>query len=230
MLRGVGFHVGAATNMTQKIESREDLPADDIVDAAVAGFETGAAGGYILGENETEKDVGGAKDSLVEMTACHAAEQAPEYQPVLVEHRVRIALPGARDLVGILDLADDQGRVVDFKTSGRRKSQAEADDSVQLTVYAATYKAVTSHQPRSLRMDSIVRTKGGSVYREALDTTRDDADFAALANRINTVSAAIDAGSFPPATPGAWWCSNSYCGYWRSCPYVNSERKAKSHG
>lgn len=225
-LKGKGFHAGAETNMRQKLETREDLPAGEIVDAAVAGFEAAAAGGYVLAEDETEASVGQAKDSLVGMAKCHATDQAPDYQPVLVEKAVRIELPGPRDLLGIIDLADDKRRVVDFKTAARKKRQEDADSSVQLTTYAAAYHAETGEPPASLRLDSVVQTAGGKTYRDVLDTERTPADLAALAHRINAVTGAIEAGSFPPASPGSWWCSPRFCGYWSTCPYVNAERKA----
>lgn len=225
ILKGKGFHVGAETNMRQKIDSHEDLPASEIVDAAVSGFETEAAGGYLLTADESESDVGQAKDSLAAMAECHAEQQAPDYQPVLVEQRVRIELPGARDLLGIVDLADDLGRVTDFKTAGRKKRQEDADTSVQLTTYAAAYHAVRGEPPKSLRLDSVVQTRAGKTYRDLLETQRSEPDLIALANRINAIASGVEAGNFPPTTPGAWWCSPRWCGYWATCSYVNSERQ-----
>lgn len=230
LLKGSGFHKGAEVNMRQKIDTHRDLPVSDVVDAAVAAFEEATAGEYVLTEEEESRGatvvVSEAKDDLAEMATVHAKDQAPDYQPVAVEKRVLLELPEApRDLLGIIDLVDDQDRVVDFKTAGRKKSQDEADVSTQLTVYAAAFVREHNTPPSELRLDCVVQTKTRTT-RQVVTTQRDSADFAALAARINAVTQAIAAGSFPPALPGTWWCSDRFCGYWRTCPFVNSERKA----
>jgi putative RecB family exonuclease len=224
LVKGKGFHAGAEHNMRQKIESRTDLPSADIVGCAVAAFEQGQS--EIEGFGTVE--IGAAKDSLVSLVEIHAKEQAPEYQPVMVEQSVKIELPNAtRDLLGVIDLADERKIVTDFKTAGKKKSQGEADCSVQLSVYAVGYHALTGEPPNLVQLDVLVSGKKKTT-RQVIQSTRDSNDIQALANRIESVTNAIDAGSFPPATPGAWWCSKTFCGYWRSCRYVNSERKELS--
>jgi len=229
MLRGTGVHRGAETNFKQKIESHEDLPVDDIVSAAAEGFESAVAGGYTLevaDEGRNVKDVIGENlDAVVDMATCHATEQAPDYQPVTCEQWVRIELPKhSHDLVGIIDLTDDENRVVDFKTSGRKKSQSDADHSTQLTIYAAAHKRETGEDASEVRLDTIVKTKT-KTSRDVVSSTRGPVDFTALANRLNVITSAIQAGNFAPAMPGAWWCGSRWCGYWATCPFVNSERE-----
>lgn len=229
-MKGTGFHRGAELNMRQKLESHRDLPTSDIVDCAIASFAENVKVGCELTADERSRGkdivVGEAVDALRTMATVHAEKQAPEYQPVLIEEKVRIELPNApRDLLGIIDLADDKQRVVDFKTGGKKKTQNDADDSVQLTVYAAAYHARTGRPPSELRLDTVVQTKT-KTFSQVVSTTRGEPDFSALANRINAVTKSIEAGSFPPATPQSWWCSDRYCGYHSTCPYVNSERKS----
>ncbi|MBN2131275.1 MAG: PD-(D/E)XK nuclease family protein [Sedimentisphaerales bacterium] len=234
LLQGSAFHVGAETNMRQKIESHEDLPAPEIVEAAAAGFEERVAGGYVLSDEESacgaKLVLGQAKDQLVALMWCHAAEQAPDYQPVAVEHTTRILFPHAtHDMLAITDLRDDRGRVVDFKTAARKPPQADADTSVQLTIYAAAYQIETGQPPSEVRLDVVTKTK--TPKRHVLPSHRDRNDYAALLSRINTMLAAIAALSghgiepWPAAPVGAWWCCDKFCGFWRTCPHVNSERK-----
>lgn len=232
LAKGTGVHAGAGANMMQKIESHVDLPASQIVELSVAGFEEETKDGVMLMDDEQSRGetivLADAKDAVADMAEVHARQQAPEYQPVLVEQTVEIDLPNAEvNLRGTLDLADDQRRVVDFKTSGRSKSQDEADQSVQLTVYAAAYHAATGDPSAEQRLDTIVQTKT-KTYRDVKTTTRTLADYRALAHRINAVHQAIRLGSFPPTTPGAYWCDPRYCGFFRTCRYVNSERRAKA--
>lgn len=226
MLRGTGVHRGCEVNFRQKIETHEDLPRKQIVEAAVAGFEAELAKGLSLNDDEDSRGkdivVGEAKDTVATLAEVAADELCPKYQPVLVEKRVRIELPGSRDIVGVIDMADDQKRVVDVKTSGKSKRQDEADGSVQLTTYAAMHKLETGDWPVELRLETLVSTKTPKL--QTLGTVRGDADIAALAARIDAATAAIDRGVFTPAPPGAWWCSQKWCGYFRTCKFVNPGR------
>lgn len=227
MVRGTGVHRGLELNFRQKIESRIDLPVSDVVEAAVAGFEAELAGGYELNVDEESRGakvvIGEAKDVVVTLAELAAEEMCPDYQPVLVEQPVRIELPNnTHDLYGVIDLADDRGRVVDTKTAAKSKKQDDADSSVQLTTYTALHKVATGEFPTELRMEVLVSTK--TPKRQTLVTTRSEADLAALAARIDAASRIIQAGVFMPATPGAWWCGPKWCGYWASCPFVNRGR------
>lgn len=229
-LKGTGLHRGAAVNMRQKLESGVDLPASEIVEAAISAFETEVHGGVSFSREEFGRGshivIGEAKDDLREIADCHARVQAPDYQPVFVEEKIRIELPNApRDVLGILDLADAKRRVIDLKTAGKKKSQSDADDSVQLSVYAAAYQVKTGEPPAEVRLDCVVQTKT-KTDRQVVTSDRGPRDFQALANRINAVTKGIQAGVFTPATPGAWWCGPKWCGYFSTCPYVNSHREA----
>ena len=225
---GSGTHVGIEHNFSQKIETHEDLPAAEIVEAAVAGFDARIHGdGLLLTDDETSRGsavvIGAGKDQVAALAELHATDQAPEYQPVTVEHSTRIVFHNAsHDLLGITDLRDDKGRVVDFKTAARKKPQADADSSLALTVYAAAYMIELCELPAELRLDVLTKTK--TPARQMLTTKRSQRDFGVLVARVNAVTEAISKGSFPPALPGAWWCSTKFCGYARSCPYYNPER------
>lgn len=232
MLKGSAVHKGAETNFRQKIESHEDLPVNDIVDAAVASLDAAAHGEVSLTDDELsigfKNVIGAATDSVRDMAKIHAEQQAPDYQPVMVEQAVRIELPDSpRDYLGVLDLVDDQDRVIDLKTAKRKKSQNDADSSVQLTGYGATFKALNGRDPKELILDTIIQGKKETT-RQTVSTTRSEADYAALAERINAVNASIAAGIFLPATPGAWNCSPRWCGYFTTCKFVNAERAAKA--
>lgn len=227
LMRGIGFHTGAKVNLRQKMKTHVDLPANEVVDAAVAEFEASIAGGYMLTAEEASRGstvvVGEAKDSLAKLSTCHAEKQAPEYQPILVEERIELSLPGPRNLLGVLDLADERGVVTDFKTAKRSRNQNDAHDSVQLSIYAAAYEAKYGKPPAEVRLDVLVDLKK-ETKRQVLQSTRSKDDLVALANRVNTVAKLVEAGIYAPATSGAWWCSDKWCGYYRTCPYINPTR------
>jgi putative RecB family exonuclease len=224
-LKGSGVHKAAEINFRQKIETHEDLPLDEFREAAADGFDHRVSREDVaLTPEESSRGrrlvLAEAKDATVAMAEFHAENQAPEYQPELVEARVRILLSGKHDLLAVIDLADDQRRIVDFKNGKRRFSQEDVDGSVQFTAYAAAYQGLKGEPPSSLVQDCIVTTAKGPT-RQRVETAREPADFRALGRRIEAVSSAIEAGVFPPAPPGAWWCSAAWCGYHRTCPYVS---------
>lgn len=231
---GTGVHEGAAENFRQKQFSHEDLPVNQIVDAAVGGFENAMQGrGAVFTPEEESRGVGlviaKTKDSVAKMAEVHATEQAPDYQPVAesVEQRMRIPLPDeTHDLLGIVDLIDEDDKVVDFKTAARRKSQQDADESLQLTFYSLAHELRQSKKPSEVRLDVLVKNK--KIARQVVSSTRDANDYTALSHRVNAVLKMKELGLFMPADPGSWQCSAKWCGYFGTCPYVNSERKEKA--
>ena len=228
LILGKAFHAGAETNFRQKIESHQDLPAADIMEATAAAFEAEQAGGYELTEEEASTGhatvLGKAKDTAVQLAGVHAKEQAPDYQPVAVEHATRIIFPNAsHDLLTITDLRDDQDRITDFKTAARKMPANAADTSTQLTVYAAAHRIDTGRDATECRLDVLTKTK--TPARQVLTTARDVNDFRVLVARVNKTLDAIKAGIFTPCPPGGWACSPKFCGYWATCPYVNQARR-----
>lgn len=228
MLKGTAVHAGAEHNMRQKIQTHQDLPPEEIVNAAVAAYETKLhVEGYTVPESDSAKTVADTKDLVAQMAEQHALQQAPEYQPVAVESRFRIELPAINhDVVGVIDLLTDKGEVVDFKTTKRKMSADDAEASVQLSLYAAA-----SNVPDEVTVKLDVLIEPGArtpIRRQLIEAKRDKTDLPIIARRVAVVSKSIDAGLFPPAPVGSWWCSESWCGYWSSCPYVNSERIAAS--
>ena len=241
--RGSGVHRGAEINFRQKVESFDNLPTDDIVEAAVEGFKADVERrGYRLSKDELSKGpkaaIADATDQTAALAAVHAEFQAPKWQPVLVEQTIRLNLPRrTHDLLAVVDCAGfpvgmepgTPSTVVDIKTSGRRKPQSEADRSVQLTTYAAALK-VAENREDDIAVVLEVCVNNEKPVAQTLTSSRGTADFAALSRRINAALRVIESGDFMPAPVGAWNCSPEWCGYWDTCPYVNSERKEAANG
>ena len=228
LVKGGAVHRAAEVNFKQKVVTEHDLPVRDMTEAAVAHVQgTVKAEGLLLTREEAARGVraveGDLIDRAVALTELLAKRVTPSIQPALVEQRVVIQLPHHRfDLLGYLDVADSEGRVRDLKTSGRRKTQDEVDRSDQLTFYDLGYRALTGRPPAGVTMDVLLDQKRPDV--QTLHAVRDEHDHRVYLNRLNSAVAGVAAGSFPPAPLGAWWCSPRFCGYWQTCPYVNSER------
>lgn len=230
LVKGGSVHKAAEVNFRQKIESHQDLPLADLESAAADHVDsTIATEGMMLSPEETTRGLDKVKGELVDravgLTRVFHKHVAPTVQPVLVEKFVRIELPRhTHDLLGRLDVADDQDQIRDIKTSGRRKPQDEVDRSDQLTFYHAAFKRETGRAPKGVILDVLVDTKTPAVQR--LTSERTDQDKQVFLNRLNAMLGGVKAGVFPPAPLGHWCCSPRFCGYWFTCPYVNSARQA----
>lgn len=227
MLKGTAMHHGAETNFRQKMTTGRDLPKAEIVEASVSKFEESYKDEIALTSDETKTGKKALLDTLtkevVQLATVHAEQQAPEYQPISVEQEFRVEIDGCtHDLYGFIDLIDDRQRVVDFKTSKAKPKKGTEVESLQLTAYAA-HQMTKGVYPVDVRLDYLTLSKRG-VTRTALDSSRDLQDIDALGRRVDMAAKMVKSGVFMPALPGSWWCSATWCGYWRTCPYVNSQR------
>lgn len=210
MARGTGVHKGIATNFRQKMTSHRDLKTQDIIDAAVSAFDTAIADGLLTTPDQRSIGIqiviGETIDLVSDMAQEFAVQAAPEYQPIFVEQRIEIEFPNSpRNLLAILDVGTID-EVADFKTSGRKKKQAEVDHDLQLTVYDVAYHAYTGHKAEKVSFDTIVATKT-NISRQKLTGSRDMTDRLNLARTINEFSRLLAAGVFMPSMPGRdWWC------------------------
>lgn len=231
LVKGGAVHRAAEVNFAQKIETRCDLPLQALTEAAADHVGTTIANDGLLLTPE-EASVGMARvkgeivDRAVTLTRVFHRQVAPAIQPILTERFVRIELPDrSHDLLGRLDVADENDFVRDLKTAGRRKAQDEIDRSDALTYYYVAFKQETGRSARGVVLDVLLDQRTPGV--QTLRSERTDADKQVFLNRLNAMLAGVKAGSFPPAPVGAWCCSPRFCGYFMNgCPYVNSDRKA----
>lgn len=229
LIRGTAVHAGAEYNFTQKMETKVDLPASQVVERAVDAVEQKVKHeGLELNENEKaegkEAVVGRIIDQSRDLSLVMMERVAPGIQPVGVEEKVRIEMPSAsRDLLAILDIRTAD-TVEDFKTGAKLKGKKNWEGDTQMAMYSLTHRALTGKDPRTVRVHELVAAK--TPKAETHDLNFGMSDYEPLLRRINATLKGIDAGHFPPTATGAWWCSQSWCGYWNTCPYVNGERKA----
>ena len=225
LLRGSAVHTAAEQNNGQKVNSHEDLPVVDLQDIAAEAYDIRVQeeGVYLQPDEKSRaKDaLGEGKDAAVGLAGYYGEALAPQIQPVEVEQRFTIELPGLCDLMGVIDVVDTERVIRDMKTSGKRKAQRDADTNTGLTVYGLAYETQNQSPPAGLRLDTLIRTKSGKHSLQHLDTERTHAHYGALLKRLTAQVQAISLGSFPPTNPANWWCGPRWCGYYHTCPYRN---------
>lgn len=224
-LRGTSVHKGAEANYDQKIHTRRDLKADAVAEIVADAFDMTVKHESIWFNPEEESEgkskvLGEAKDMATRLAGLFSRDVAPKYMPAHVEVEHRIVLPkSSHDLLGRIDLITEDGIIQDLKSRARKSNPEDIHRDPQFTFYALTYQNKFGVAPKALAIDELVDTKIPAV--NSVITSRGEADFDALLNRINSVVKGINAGVFPPAMPGSWQCSPKWCGYFATCPYIS---------
>ena len=87
------------------------------------------------------------------------ADEKPEGVEVYVE--TDLAQHGLNTLVGVLDLVRADGRIVDFKNSGKTPDAEQAlhQHEIQLTCYGLLYRDATGRTESGFELHHLVRTK-----------------------------------------------------------------------
>ena len=163
----------------------------------------------------------------------YLTEVAAALAPHLVEHRFRFTVPSVPwPVVGTVDLVDQNGTVIDFKTSRRPYDAAYLDSDLQLMCYAigyAAFRAGSRVRPGELpspyfipdvRVDVLVIGDPPSVQR--LEARYDREDLREFGERAASIALGIQDERFeafwraPEAAEDANVCRR--CSYVDRCP------------
>jgi RecB family exonuclease len=200
-------------NFRQKAETREDLPASDVLQAFDYVFAEQIAEAQ-LAEGET---VDSLHDLGQQLVSRYLVELAPDVQPAVVERdgemTPAVQLPVRGEIAGvpvqgIIDLITEDGVVVDLKTAGRKPAGISPDYRLQL----ATYCRLTGHSRG--RLEYMVKTKTVQCHR--LSTEIEAADQRYLETIYPVAQEAMRSGLYLPRR-ASWMCSRKNCPFWQRC-------------
>src|SRR5262249_22681074 len=117
------------------------------------------------------------------------------------------------------ELADGQVAITDYKT-GKSRSQEDADESLQLSIYALAAKEKWGYSVARLMFYNLEENV-------AVATVRNDAQLIETKSKVESVAGCIAAGKFDPRA--GFHCN--FCAYRNLCPateknvFVNDSRK-----
>jgi len=222
---GGSVHEAPHGNLKHKLAFQEFMPLDQVETAARDALAQRWDKEGVRLESEEHKKMGEkaaraeAIDTSVRLVRLHYRELAPTLRPTRVEHKWWLDVAGTDcTLTGIIDVQEALASLRELKTSKRSPTQADADDSLQLSLYALAIWKLDGALPERVWIDSLVHTKQEKLVQ--LQSARRPEDFGHLTNRIAAAFDAINKGVFVPAPVDAWCCSERFCGWWGMCPYA----------
>ncbi len=155
---------------------------------------------------------GKLKDDGVNLLKAYFDQVAPDIQPVEVEREFLIEMPGVRlPLKGYIDLIDDQGCIIDHKTTKRSFPENTAEKDIQLTAYSLAFRTFYGQKEKGVRLDVMVRNKQPKIQQ--LQGTRTEADIGRFSRLAGQVENAIQSGIYYPNE--GYMCG--ICGYQEMC-------------
>lgn len=224
---GSGVHGAAEHNHKQKIRTREDEPLSVLQDAARDSFLKRFDEGVHVAPDEG-KSLGQLKtqgiDSVTTLAAVYRDKSAPYIWPTLVEEFIYLDVPSLPiPILGVLDLATEDGAVLDLKTTSRKWTQAQADSNTAMSVYPMLHQQQTGEMPNRLGFEVFVNNK--TPQHQQLVVVKDQEDFDLFVKRASIMIEMVELGVFPPAQAGSYLCSPRFCGFWWECPHISRRQK-----
>lgn len=234
-IRGTSVHKTSEQDLTSKRDKGELLPSYAVTDLAHDAVIDAWAEGVRL--SDEERKVGEKRlmsdtiDSSVALASAHHDKLAPVLEPVHIERPWKLKVNNFPvDLQGTIDLQESSGTLRDLKTKAASPPKTAADTSTQLTMYHMAASLLDQEPPSQLVLDHLVALKRGPKI-VSLRTTRTEADWKPLLDRIAAMVKAIQAGIFIPTLPDNWVCCDKWCGYWKDiCPFGRRNRSTKARG
>jgi hypothetical protein len=202
---GSAVHRTLEVNFREKVTTKEDLDTLGVV----ALFRSEWQGQMEQTEFRDDEDPAALGKVGEQLVAKYMDEAAPWIQPVVVETDVAGEIGGV-PVRGVVDLLDEEGRVVDVKTSARKPSGVSPDYAFQL----ATYRQITPGASGEARLDTLVKTKTVQLVQQAY--TVGSQDVQATEVLYPFVQTGIANGLYFPNRQSLT-CSRRNCAFWRQC-------------
>jgi hypothetical protein len=202
---GSAVHRTLEVNFREKVITKKDLDTLGVVALFRSEWQEQAEQTEFR-DDEDPTALGKVGEQLV---AKYMDEAAPWIQPAAVEVDVAGEIGGV-SVHGIVDLVDEEGRIVDVKTAARKPSGIAPDYAFQL----ATYCQITPGVSGEVRLDTLVKTKTVQLIQQSYAV--DDQDLRATEVLYPLVRQGIANGLYFPNRQSLT-CSRRNCAFWRHC-------------
>ena len=228
MVQGRGVHK-AAEHLHLSMIAGNPIPSAEMVQVYSDLHDTEIVGAEIKEEGPDGQpiDPGVIKDMGVRLTRKYhrvalgndrdskTGKPLPAVKPIAAEQVFRVKVtPENSDpipFMGVIDLVEEAS-ISDLKTKKKAASQSEADNSIQLSLYA--HVTGIPH----VRLDQLVKpTKTMPERFLRTESIRDKRETMHALDVVAEVAQDIALGRFRRTNPENWWCTEKWCPYWDDC-------------
>ena len=221
LMLGTQVHKAVEHNMTQKIESREDLKESEVLDKFDTGFEA-ARHETVWYQDEVP---GKVKDLGINIMKEHHKVVAPKVQPIYSELQFIMKLTDYPfPFEGYIDVVQEDHVIRETKTIGQSVKEPSPDHKLQGTLYGLGYRWMYQSEA-GVMYDYIVKNKRPKVLTFERKVTNSDIVYLrTIIDRVaSRITRAMNVGDpdimishFIPSR-GSWMCKRRSCGYWELC-------------
>ena len=209
LTKGKAVHSGVEFNYKQKLETKKDLPVNQILEYTSAEFDS------LAEETQWDMEKGKAKDETIKLTQLYCTEISPKVQPVAVEEKVEVTFDNADyTLLGYIDVIDDKGFVRDTKTTGRTPSESVIVNNLQLAAYSLAHRQLRGTEESGVVLDYLVNTKEPKVVQLKAKYQQQQID--RFLKILGIVAHNIKYENFYP-NPNNNLCGPKTCGFYQIC-------------
>lgn len=187
---GDADHYAIEQSMRAKIDTHEDWPVEDVLDA----FMTRLRQSVDEHGGELEIDWGRSnldevKDLGARLVHTYHKQVSPLVQPVRVEQKVELTTAGLPVVViGYLDL-ETQASVIDRKTSSRKIQRPKPEHRLQGAIYqAATLKPMEWHVGTKTKLPAVYTSRDLPGLRDEYDPVLISRTFERVTNLVRRLS------------------------------------------
>jgi hypothetical protein len=230
-LVGTAVHTAERDSFQRQIDEGHRFSTSEVLDVYSDSFDLNVerSGERVRWGDEKP---GTVKDSGAKVLPVYHHLVAPTVKPIAVE-REFVVRPADVDWTfkGYIDVEQARG-LRDLKTRAPSKgvvSSHEAAQDFQATAELFARRAEGEPTPEGFTFDSLIRTPTPTP-RHVMSTTtwRSDEVLDLFLEQLYGFAAEVDwrmtNDVWSGAPPGAWYCSEAYCGFWEQCPLGGAGR------
>lgn len=205
---GLAFHRTVEENYFQKIRTEKDLPVNLLTEFFVQDLKTRDADWSQQSQSKT-------LDQGVATVRSYQKEIAPKVQPREVEYAFNMELLN-RDwsIRGKADVIDQDFKVHEHKTTGRRVSVPKPEHVFQVQVYATAYQRQAQLPQIQAQIVYSLRGRDGAC---SFDLDFDDSSLHHILTVFDEVATGIELERWMPRRIANMYCKRRYCSFWNEC-------------
>lgn len=237
--KGSSVHAGIEHDYRRKVETGNYAPLDELMDVTNETFKA-----LIMDEGVwLNKNDQADKENILNTALTESLASAGSYHENVAVHGDKVAMIEEQltadigigaDISGKPDVVVD-GKLRDIKTAGKRWVKGREEEEIQPVIYRMLIRE-NGHGDVGAEFCVLTNMKNGPkdtdctwdserkvcIDKREANTTPEYEQ--SVIERVKTVHLQFEAGIFPPAYPGSWWCSPDWCGWFSICKYAKGRK------